>query len=130
MQFNEWILNSYKHNLNIFSSVNLPRSIKMFSGKFFDLWKAKGTAQDIYGSSFTLGGPLSFVYIDGDHFYAGAKQDFENTDAVLETGGFILFDDSADDTDWEVKRVVKEMLATGRYELVMKNPNYLFRKIR
>lgn len=74
------------------------------------------------------GGEISFSYIDGNHTYAFAKRDFENTDRVLVSGGFILFDDSSDDSTWEVNRLTREIAAGQRYELISKTPNYLFRK--
>jgi len=41
-----------------------------------------------------------------------------------------LFDDSGDNTHWEVRHVVSEVMASGRYEVIANNPNYLFRKKR
>jgi Methyltransferase domain len=75
-----------------------------------------------------LGGAISFCYIDGNHSYDFAKLDFENCDRFLEKGGFMLFDDSADGSDWDVCKVVQEVIATGRYDLIAKNPNYFFRR--
>jgi hypothetical protein len=46
----------------------------------------------------------------------------------LERGGFILFDDSADSSGWEVRRVAEEVKASGKYHVVIKNPKYLFVK--
>jgi hypothetical protein len=56
--------------------------------------------------------------------------DFELADECLEEGGFMLFDDSGDASGCEVCRVIEEVKATGRYELVIANPNYMFRKLR
>ena len=47
------------------------------------------------GARFTLFGPISFCYIDGNHTHEGVKQDFLNCDRWIESGGFILFDDSS-----------------------------------
>ena len=44
-------------------------------------------------------------------------------------GGYLLFDDSADDSGWEVGRVVKDVEETGRYKLIAKNPNYFYKKV-
>jgi hypothetical protein len=41
--------------------------------------------------------PSASVYIDNNRSYDFAKCNFENCDKQLETGGFILFDDSSDD---------------------------------
>jgi ATP-dependent RNA circularization protein (DNA/RNA ligase family) len=77
-----------------------------------------------------LGGTISFAYIDGNHTYDFAKRDFENADKYLEVGGVILFDDSSDDSIWEVNKVIEEIKKEGRYEIIIKNPNYLIKKIR
>jgi hypothetical protein len=85
---------------------------------------------DVFGREVALGGRIGFIYIDGNHSYAGAKLDFELADECLEEGGFMLFDDSGDASGCEVCRVIEEVKATGRYELVIANPNYMFRKLR
>jgi hypothetical protein len=41
-----------------------------------------------------------------------------------------LFDDSADGSGWEVCRLVAEVYRAGRYQLIKKNPNYLFKKLK
>jgi len=47
----------------------------------------------------------------------------------LSTNVFILFDDSSDTYAFEgVRRVIQEIRASGRYEIVEQNPNYLVRK--
>ena len=103
---------------------------RWFSDEFFDRWSSGGMATDVFGRATPLGGPLSFCYIDGNHAYDFAKRDFENTDRFLVPEGFILFDDSGDGSGWEVCRVVKEVLESGRYRLVGKNPNYRVQKKR
>ena len=128
--FNEKVLNQYKANVELFSRQNMPIAIKAFSQEFFDTWKTKTTVEDLFGKRITLGGEISFAYIDGDHSYEGAKFDFENFDKILEVGGFVLFDDSADESNWPVKKVIREVKRSNRYEVVFKNPNYLFRKLR
>ena len=71
---------------------------------------------------------ISFAYIDGNHQYEFAKRDFENVDKILISGGFILFDDSADYTNWGSKKVAQEAAKSGKYEVVRKNPHYFLRK--
>jgi hypothetical protein len=44
-------------------------------------------------------------------------------------GGFILFDDSSDKNPFGLTKLMKEIKAQKNYELVIKNPNYLFKKI-
>lgn len=74
--------------------------------------------------------PLSFAYIDGDHRYEQAKRDFLNVDKWLEKGGFILFDDTEQGAPFGCAKLMPEVKATGRYELILRNPNYLWKKIK
>jgi cephalosporin hydroxylase len=39
------------------------------------------------------GSPVDFLYIDGDHSYDGAKQDFEMYSPLVRTGGIVAFHD-------------------------------------
>jgi hypothetical protein len=119
---------TYVRNVRMFSRPDLPHTVEQFSADFFELWRRGEEVTDVFGRAVRLGGPISFCYIDGDHAYEPARRDFEDADEFLERGGFILFDDSADGTRWEVARVRDEVLASGRYEVAAKNPNYLFRK--
>lgn len=127
-EYREFVKATFIRNIKIFSRYDLPYTIETFSDDFFEAWRNTGTCSDVLGRKIQLGGPISFCFIDGNHSYLFAKRDFENCDKHLEPGGFLLFDDSADGTEWEVCRVVKEVANTGRYELVAKNPNYFFRK--
>jgi hypothetical protein len=77
-----------------------------------------------------LGGKIAFCYIDGNHSYQFAKRDFENADKFLEIHGFILFDDSSDDSVFGCKNLMPEIIQSERYELVCKNPNYFFKKLK
>ena len=72
---------------------------------------------------------FDLIYIDGNHTYEYSKRDFQNVSKHLDKGGFILFDDSSDYSSFGCARLMKEIVANSDYELVMKNPNYLFRKI-
>jgi hypothetical protein len=83
---------------------------------------------DVFDREVIVGGPISFCYIDGDHSYDFAKRDFENSDKYLEKGGFVLFDDSSDRQNLGSSHLMKEILKNEKYELIIKNPNYLFRK--
>ncbi|MFC1452298.1 class I SAM-dependent methyltransferase [Verrucomicrobiota bacterium] len=126
--YGDFLRDTYIRNVRMFSRADLPYTIEVFSDEFFSAWGNRERRQDVFGREFSLGGPISFCYIDGNHSYDFAKRDFENADKYLEEGGFLLFDDSGDGTQWEVCRVVREVLRTDRYELVAKNPNYFFRK--
>ncbi len=129
-QLRNFIKESYLRNTALFSAADLPWTVELFSDEFFEAWGKSEKLSDVRDREIQPGGNFSFVYIDGNHQYDFAKRDFENADRFLDPGGFVLFDDSADFSDWPVKRVVREVLANPRYRLVMKNPNYLFQKIR
>ena len=123
-----FVKESFIRNIKMFSQNNLPYPIEEISDEFFRLWDSHAKYLDIFGREIELGGEISFCYIDGNHTYEFAKRDFTNTDKYLEKGGLILFDDSSDDSPFGCKHLMKEIIENGKYELVIKNPNYLFRK--
>jgi hypothetical protein len=127
--YRDWVTTSYAMNLRIFSPDIAPHSIEAFSDQFFTQWAGGARVTDTLGREARLGGPISFAYIDGDHGYEGALKDFLNVDKFLLPGGFILLDDSSDDSTYEgLRRLAREAGARPDYELVLKAPNYLFRK--
>jgi methyltransferase family protein len=103
-------------------------TVEATSDEFFPQWASGNQVIDIFGRKALLGGPLGFCFIDGNHTEEFAQRDFENCDEYLVSGGLLLFDDSGDEYNWEVKRVVLRIKEGERYEVVAKNPNYLFRK--
>lgn len=127
-QYREFVRETFLRNVRFFARGRLPFAVEMLSDELFDAWRAGCEVTDLFGRKFKLGGPISFCYIDGNHSYECARRDFENTDRFLVPGGFILFDDSADGSPWEVCRVIAEIKTAGAYEVVARNPNYLFVK--
>ena len=128
-QYRKFVRETYVRNVGFFCHDRPPHTIECFSNDFFDLWNSGTAVTDVMGREIRLGGPISFAYIDGNHTYPFAKDDFLNVDRYLETNGFILFDDSADYySQFGVNRLVREIRKMDNYELVIKNPNYLFRK--
>lgn len=127
-EYRKFVKDSFIRNINTFSREDLPKTVEVFSDEFFDMWSKKSETYDVLGNKIKLGGPISFAFIDGNHTYSFAKRDFENTDKYLERGGFILFDDSSDYSHWEVNKLAREIVKGKDYELVARNPNYLFRK--
>ncbi len=128
-QYGEFAKSSFIRNVEFFSSHRKPYTIESFSDEFFTLWEKAETVNDVFGRSVRLGGKFSFCYIDGNHTYPFAKRDFENADRFLETGGYILFDDSSDVDPYGLTQLMKEIKQKKTYQLIMKNPNYLFKKI-
>ena len=127
--YKKFVKESFKRNVELFSFYNLPFPIVAVSDDFFELWGKNVTTQDIFERNIKLGGAISFAFIDGNHTYDFAKRDFENTDKFLEIGGYILFDDSADNSGFECRHLMKEIETNPDYELVIKNPNYLFKRV-
>lgn len=126
----QYVRESLLRNTRFFSRDDPPYLLDQSSDDFFNLWQENCQLVDLTGKTLTLGGPVSFAYIDGNHHYEQVKKDFEHCDHYLEKDGFILFDDSADFSDFEVKKVIREVKKTRRYRVIMKNPNYLFQKIK
>jgi hypothetical protein len=129
-KYKDFVMDSFKRNVSLFSSFNLPYAIEVFSDDFFEMWSINSLTKDVFQRTIELGGPISFAFVDGNHSFEFAKRDFENIDKYLEIGGYILFDDSADDTHFECKNLMKEIEVNPKYKLVIKNPNYLFKKVR
>ena len=127
-EYRTFIKETFKRNINFFSRENLPYPIELFSDDFFDVWGKELEVEDIFGRKVKSGGPISFAYIDGNHTYEFTKRDFINTDKYLVKGGFILFDDTHILSTFGCAEFMKEVEKNQDYELVMKNPNYLFRK--
>ena len=131
-EYREFVKGSFIRNVQTFCIGELPNAVEELSDDFFALWRKDATVTDVFGKECTLGGPIAFSVIDGDHTYDAARRDFENSDEFLVDGGFLFFDDTADLADyrWGVHDVVAEVKRSGRYEVVMKNPHYLFQKKR
>lgn len=129
-EYKDFVKTTFMKNVSFFSNNDLPFSIELTSDDFFELWNREERVKDIFDREIKLSGSISFAYIDGNHSYESVRQDFQNVDRFLELEGFILFDDSADGSGWDVCRVVEEVARSRRYQLVKKNPNYLFQKLK
>lgn len=126
--YRDFVRKSFIENTKTFCSFDLPYTIENDSDEFFSLWSKSQATEDVFGRTVTIGGSIGFAYVDGNHTYAYAKRDFENIDRNLVRGGFILFDDSRDGTDFGVGDLMKEIRRGAEYVVVSKNPNYMFRK--
>ena len=127
--YRAFVQETYQRNVRMFSRSRLPLTIEATSDELFLRWGRRDTITDLFGRSLTLGGPLSFCYIDGNHTYAFVRRDFEHCHEVLERGGFLFFDDSSRGSKFpDVHRVVKEIQRLGGYDTVLRNPHYLFKK--
>lgn len=127
-EYKKFSKNSYIRNIQMFSPDDLPFTFELTADEFFEQWKNESKCTDVLGRTQTLGGPLSFCFIDGNHTYEYAKRDFLNCDSYLVNGGFILFDDSTL-TEFTLHKLMPEIMAMSRYRLVAENPYHLFQKI-
>jgi Methyltransferase domain len=126
--YHRYVQEVFKLNTALFSQRCKPYTIQTYSDQFFELWHCGSQTMDVFGRSVTMGGPISFAYVDGAHTYDAVRGDFMGIDPYLQAGGFILFDDSADDVGFEVTKLMAEMKRNPAYELVFKTPRYFFRK--
>lgn len=68
-------------------------------------------------------GEVDLVFIDGDHTYAGVRNDFERFGRRVRPGGDVLFDDAFPEHHFPthsdtVGRLVEEIAAAGEFTLV------------
>ncbi|MES2218078.1 MAG: class I SAM-dependent methyltransferase [Pseudomonadota bacterium] len=135
---NDW--SAYTENLFKLSTALTTKGInhshiKVQSNEFFNLWSSANTVTDLAGRNVLLGGEIAFAYIDGDHSYAQAKQDFLNIDKFLAPGGYIFFDDSANNSKFGCHKVALEVKELPAYKHIYKRfiargntANYCFQK--
>jgi hypothetical protein len=129
-ELRRFVIESFERSVRTFSPGELPLAVEATSDELFAMWRDRRRVRERFGREVTLGGPLSFVFIDGNHTEEYAMRDFLNSDEHLMPGGLLLFDDSDDADGWAIRRVVREVERSGRYEVVAKNPNHLVRKRR
>jgi len=120
----------FRLNVELFSESRKPYAMEASSAQFWELWRLGAARRDVFGREVTLGGPISFAYIDGAHTYEASRSDFLGVDRHLLPGGFLLFDDSDDGGCFpDVTRVAREVAQQPSYEVVFKTPHYFFRKV-
>lgn len=127
-EYARYVKESFLRNVAFFSPGNPPHSIESSSADFLEKWRAAQTVADVFGRAARLGGPIGFAYVDGIHSIEAVRAEFGSIDAFLEPGGFILFDDSSDSSPFGLNRLMREIAASGGYELLGQTPNYFFRK--
>lgn len=129
--YRDFVKETFIRNVKMFAIEVPVYAVEEFSDDFFRMWESSQEVSNILGGVVKLGGEISFCYVDGKHSYEQVKKDFINVDKFLEKDGFILFDDSGLLSLFEgVKKLMKEIEGNNDYELVMKNPNYMFKKIK
>lgn len=127
-KYREYCIDVFKRNILLYAEYHLPYSVEEYSHRFLARWATQDEAVDVLGRRVKLGGPLSFVYIDGAHTYEAASGDFRGADPFVLPGGYVFFDDTGEAWGPEMARVVREVQGHPHYELIARTPNYLFRK--
>jgi len=59
--------------------------------------------------------PIRFLWIDGDHTYAGAKEDFDLFSPHLVEGGIVAFHDTLHEFEGPIRVVVEDLLRSDRF---------------
>ena len=126
--YSKYMRSNFIKSTKFLNKNNLPYSFQLTSDEFFITYRKKLIVTDIFNQSIQFGAKISFAYIDGNHYYEYVKRDFENVDKYLINLGFILFDDSMDSSQFGSSLFMKEMKQNKNYQLINKNPNYLFKK--
>lgn len=126
--FTAYIKEAFIRSNQLLSGHQLPSAVHLDSDAFFEAWAACSQVTDVFGRTATLGGPIAFAYIDGNHAYDFAKRDVENTARHLVPGGFILLDDSAAHQHFGSAKLALELKNHPDFNLVLANPHHLFRK--
>ncbi len=76
----------------------------------------RATLVDVSGA--LLGGKLDLLFIDGDHRYDGARQDFEMYSPLVRSGGVIVFHDIVENPehpDYGVARLWRELMPAYKH---------------
>jgi len=64
-------------------------------------------------------GPITLLFIDGNHEYAAVRRDFEEWSPFVEPGGYLLFHDSTSASLWEgPKRLAAEIAGRSGWQMV------------
>ena len=128
-EYSDYMRDAFIHGVKFLNYKNLPYSFHLTSDEFFDLYHQKVQTEDMFGRTIKLGSPISFAYIDGNHHYDFVKRDFENVNRDLMKSGFVLFDDSMDGSTFGSALFMNEMKKNKNYQLISKNPNYLYKRL-
>jgi hypothetical protein len=119
-------IETFRSNVMLFNGDRLPHHIELNSNKFFSSWNANEVMTDFFGRTAKLGGPIVFAHIDGAHTYEQSMRDFRNIDRHLVSGGFIVFDDSADNSDWGSRLSAQEASKASSIRTYSQKPQLLY----
>ena len=87
--YRQYVRDTFLRAMQTFAANRLPYTIECLSDDFFRSWFENKKTVDVFGRPVTLGGEISFCYIDGNHTYEFANRDFKNTDRALVSGDVV-----------------------------------------
>lgn len=127
-EYSNYMLQAYLNGIRFLSKDHLPYSFQLDSIEFFKKWNEQISMEDLFGRNIQLGGEIAFAYIDGNHHYSHAFDDFMNVAKYMIKGGFILLDDTANHLHLGSAQMMKEVKKDERFVVVDKKNNYLLQK--
>jgi hypothetical protein len=94
----------------------------------YEYIKSNSRDLETYNKIKTKYGQLDILFIDGDHTYAGVKNDFDLYSKLVKDGGYIIFDDYNDPIHSpDVRKYIDKLVQTigDEYEIIGNIPNTL-----
>src|SRR6185295_5449248 len=79
-RYREYLVEAFKSNLELFLPGDKPFHLELDSDDFFAAWSSGRPVTTIFGERVVPGGPISFAYIDGSHYYEQCLRDFQSVD--------------------------------------------------
>jgi hypothetical protein len=130
VDYSNYMKTAFLNATKFLSKNSLPHSFHMNSDLFFNKWNNKNVEIDLFGAEVTLGGKISFAYIDGGHSFEVALNDFNNVAENMEVNGFVLLDDSSSHLNFGSAQMIDIIKKDSRFVVVASHPNYMFKKVK
>lgn len=121
-----YIQNAFRSAVKLFHATRMPYAYHQNSAAFFANWNKKEMT-DVFGRNMMPEGKIAFCYIDGDHSYSSAKEDYENTIKHMLPDGYILLDDTEAHLKFGSVRLRKEIMKDTRVNIISSQKNLLIR---
>jgi hypothetical protein len=122
--YSSYIREAFKQSLVLFQPNRLPFSFHALSRNFFKGW-GQAERVDVFHRKHTPAGRLAFCYIDGNHSYEAATEDYENVMRLMLPSGFILLDDTEPHLQFGSVKLRKEIMQDRRVAVISAKKNLL-----
>lgn len=127
--YSDYLYKAYINSIEFLHNKKRPHTFKLTSDDFFNKWSNNQFNNDVWNIKTKLGGEIAFAYIDGNHSYEQCKKDFENVNNYLVKGGYILFDDSAQNLKFGSAIFMQHFENNKNYTVVDNEQNWLIKKV-